>query len=32
MRQYNVTAKDVYNVDKKGFAIGITTRLKQVFT
>jgi hypothetical protein len=32
MRQYNVDAKNVYNMDKKGFPIGKTSRSKRIFS
>ena len=32
MRQYDVKAENVYNIDKKGFFVGITSRSKRVFS
>ena len=32
MREYDVDARNTYNMDKKGFFVGITTRSKRVFT
>ncbi|KAK1918706.1 hypothetical protein P3342_001755 [Pyrenophora teres f. teres] len=32
MQQYEVAAENVYNMDEKGFMIGITARSKRVFT
>jgi hypothetical protein len=32
MRQYDVDAKNVYNMDEKGFLIGKTSRSKRVFS
>jgi hypothetical protein len=30
--QYNVKPRHIYNIDKKGFLLGVLTRLKQVFS
>jgi hypothetical protein len=32
MRKYNLNERNTYNIDKKSFFTGITTRLKQVFS
>jgi len=32
MREYNVDARNTYNMDEKGFFVGITKRSKRVFT
>jgi hypothetical protein len=32
MREYNVDARNTYNMDEKGFLVSITTRLKLIFT
>jgi hypothetical protein len=32
MREYDVDARNTYNMDEKGFFVGITTRSKRVFT
>ncbi|KAF7574132.1 hypothetical protein PtrM4_057550 [Pyrenophora tritici-repentis] len=32
MREYGIEDYDSYNVDKKGFFIGITNRSKRIFT
>jgi hypothetical protein len=32
MRQYDVEAENVYNMDEKGFFVGITSRSKRVFS
>jgi hypothetical protein len=32
MRQYNVDAENVYNMDKKGFLLGKTSTTKRVFS
>jgi hypothetical protein len=32
MREYNVEPRNTYNMDEKGFAIGITKRTKRVFS
>jgi hypothetical protein len=32
MREYNVGARNTYNMDEKGFFVAITTRSKRVFT
>ena len=32
IKQYYVKAAHIYNIDKKGFLISITSRLKQVFS
>jgi hypothetical protein len=32
MRQYDVKAENVYNIDEKGFLVGITSRSKRVFS
>jgi hypothetical protein len=30
--KYNVKVENIYNIDKKGFIIGTTTRTKHVFS
>jgi hypothetical protein len=30
--KYKVNAKHTYNIDKKGFIIGVTTRIKHIFS
>ena len=30
--KYDVNAEHIYNIDKKGFIIGVTTRTKHVFS
>jgi hypothetical protein len=32
MRQYDVEAENVYNIDEQGFLVGITSRSKRVFS
>jgi hypothetical protein len=32
MREYDLDARDTYNMDEKGFFVGITTRTKRVFS
>ena len=32
MQEYGVEADDIYNMDEKGFFVGITNRSKRVFT
>ena len=32
MRKYNVKPENTYNMDEKGFLVGITTRSKRVFS
>ena len=32
MQEYNVNARNTYNIDKKGFAIRVTTRPKRIVT
>jgi hypothetical protein len=32
MQEYNIDAHNTYNMDKKGFFVGITTRSKRIFT
>jgi hypothetical protein len=32
MRQYDVKAENVYNIDEKGFLVGITSCSKRVFS
>ena len=30
--EYNINERNTYNIDEKGFFVGITNRLKRVFT
>ena len=32
IREYNVELSNIYNIDEKGFTIGIINRLKRIFT
>jgi hypothetical protein len=32
MREYDIESRNTYNLDEKGFFVGITTRSKRVFT
>jgi hypothetical protein len=32
IEEYNVEPRNTYNIDEKGFLIGVTSRSKQVFT
>ena len=32
IKEYNVRAADTYNMDKKGFAIGLVARSKRIFS
>jgi hypothetical protein len=32
IKEYNVCAAETYNIDKKGFAIGLVARSKRIFS
>ena len=32
MREYDVKPSNIYNMDEKGFFVGVTTRSKRIFT
>ena len=32
IKEYNINASNMYNIDKKGFIISITSRLKHIFS
>jgi hypothetical protein len=32
IKQYNLGLEQIYNIDKKGFILGVTTKRKRIFT